>query len=414
MKKLTLFIAVIAIIAGCSKKEANTDNPVDIFNGYGHLKSTNPSATLYAGKTIDVGTVTYGIDDNGNFTATYNLTGGWEMSESHLFAGDKAVMPLNKPGNPKIGRFPYAATHDPWVTTYTYYIPLTDLPPYEDPGFTTAAHCVVHGPNGQTETAWRDDDFDFPGKRWGWFGTFYYDQASNPFTVLYGTEYTSDGMLNVYLVNVSTGETTFLMSEEVGVNGQNFDATAYDDQTGYFYFVNYNTQELNGINMSGESTVESLGTLNGTASSATFYDGNYYYVNDNNNQLVSVSFDSNGLISSEQVVSTIPGSVSVQDLTMSPDGAVMYMVGNVNDGSSELIALDVALDTYATLSIAVNQNSQISYGTDDLLYVVEPSSDGSGSNVSTIDPSTGTVTDIDENDVIAIDPFIDLAKGPLM
>ncbi len=63
MKKIVLIITVIAVIAGCSKKEVNNDAPIDIFNGYDHLKGADPTATLWAGKTIDVGSVTYGIDD---------------------------------------------------------------------------------------------------------------------------------------------------------------------------------------------------------------------------------------------------------------------------------------------------------------------------------------------------------------
>lgn len=413
MKKILLFIAVVAVIAGCSKKEVNNDAAIDIFNGYGHLKGTNPTATLWAGKTINVGSVTYGIDDDGNFTATYNLTDGWVMSESHLFAGDKADMPLNKPGNPKIGRFPYAADHD-MVSTYTYLIPLAELPPCEEPGFTTAAHAVVHGPNGQEETAWRGDDFEFPGKRWGWFGTFFYNQDDNPFTVLYGTQYNTDGTLNVYLINVSTGTTTHILSEDVGAQGTNFDGTAYDDESGYFFFVDYNTQMLSGINLSDESVVEELGTLSGTASSATFYNGSYYFVDETSNDIIAVSFDSNWQIESQNVISTIPETVSIQDISMSPDGSNLYMVGDVDDGTTELITLQMASDTYATLAIPVNSNSQIAYGSDNILYVIEASEDGTGSVVSSIDPSTGIITEIDENDVIVVDPFSDLAGGPMM
>ena len=94
MKKVLLFIAVIAVIAGCSKKEVTQDNPIDIWNGYGHLKSSSPVATLWAGKNTDVGTVTYGIDDAGHFTATYELADGWVMSESHLYA---ETVPLQDP-----------------------------------------------------------------------------------------------------------------------------------------------------------------------------------------------------------------------------------------------------------------------------------------------------------------------------
>lgn len=417
MKKLLLIIAVIAVIAGCNKKEVVNDNMVDIWNGYGSLKSAEPTATLYAGQTIDVGTVTYGleeVDGVGYFTATYNLSEGWLMSESHLFAGDKADMPLNKPGNPKVGRFPYAAGHDPWVSTYTYYIPLADLPPYEEPGFTTAAHAVVHGPNGQNETAWRDDDMEFPGKRWGWYGTFYYDQADNPFTTLYATEETDDGTLNVYLINTTTGSTTPILSENIGVDGADFDGTAFDEESGYFFFVDNSTQTLYGINLNDESNVEILGTLDGPTQSATFYNSNYYYVDANSNELVEVTFDSNWQIVSQSVISTVPGSVTIEDITFSPDGSNLYIIGSIGDGSSELITLDVAMDFYATLDIPLNSGSQIAYGSDGLLYVVEPLPDDAGSAVSTIDPTTGTVNQISNDDVIEIDPFADLAGGPLM
>ena len=170
MKKMLLFIAVVAVIAGCQKKDLNQETPFDPFYGYGHLKGTAPTETLYAGQTIVVGTVTYGmetVDGIGYFTATYDLNDGWEMSESHLYVGTLGDMPLNKPGNPKIGRFPYAEDHDPNVSSFTYYVLMSELPPAGD-GFTTAAHAVVHGPNGQEETAWRHDDSEFPGKRWGW------------------------------------------------------------------------------------------------------------------------------------------------------------------------------------------------------------------------------------------------------
>lgn len=414
MKKYLLFIAVIAVIAGCTKKEANNDAPIDIFNGYGHLKGSEPTAILWAGKNTNVGTVTYGIDDDGHFTATYNLIDGWEMSESHLYAGTLKNMPLNKPGNPKIGRFPYAEDHSPKVSTYTYYIDLTDLPPYADPGFTTAAHAVVHGPNGQEETAWRDGDHDFPGKRWGWYDDFYYDDDGNSITVLYGTEQTSDGTLNVYLIDVTNNTSTHILSENIGTQGTRFDGTAFDEESGYFFFVDYNLSELKGINLNDESDVETLGTLSGTVTSATYYNGNYYYVDNNTNELIEVEFDNNMIISSQQSISNVPETVTVQDITIDPNGTKMYMIGNVGSGSTELLELNMVSDVYSSLAISISQNAQISYGSDEVLYVVEPSPDNSGSTFYSIDPNTGNITEIEENEVIIVDPFLDLAKGPIM
>jgi len=427
MKKALLFIAVIAVIAGCTKKEVNNESPIDIFNGYGHLKGSEPTATLWAGKNTDVGTVTYGIeqiDGVGYFTATYDLTGGWEMSESHLYAGPLGDMPLNKPGNPKIGRFPYAEDHSPNVTTYTYYVDCDELPPYEDPGFTTAAHAVVHGPNGQEETAWRDGDHNFPGKRWGWYDDFYYDNAGNPITVLYGTEYANDGYLNVYLLDVTNGNITHLLNELVGSQGTEFDGTAFDEENGYFYFVDYNTSELYFIDLYGDSDVVSIGTLNGVASNATYYDGSYYYVDASTNELIEVqlgvSDDGSLYIISETVISTVPFSVNVNDIAFDLSGNTMYIIGNYN-GTVQLIEYDLESDTYSSLDIDVPTNAQIAFGSDGSLYVVSSGSNGEVI-IEIIDPDSGSSTlisgnanDTDtDNGTDEVNPFADLASGPMM
>ena len=94
MKKLVLFIAAIALIAGCTKKEVNNDEPIDKWNGYGHLKTiTEWKYTLWAGKHDSAGYVTYYFDDdnggeNPTFYATYTTVDGWEMTETHFFADD--------------------------------------------------------------------------------------------------------------------------------------------------------------------------------------------------------------------------------------------------------------------------------------------------------------------------------------
>ena len=82
--------------------------------------------------------------------------------------------------------------------------------------------------------------------------------------------------------------------------------------------------------------------------------------------------------------------------------------------SDELLELDMVSEVYSSLAISISQNAQIAYGSDEVLYVVEPSPDNSGSTFYSIDPNTGTITEIEENEVIIVDPFLDLAKGPIM
>jgi len=132
MKNNFAFLLFILMMCSCIKQDKSVE-PSSNWNGYfKYLKRGEVIHTLWAGRNIDVGTVTYGIDDNANFYVTYDCSSsGWLISESHMFAGDKKDMPLNKPGNPKVGRFPYSANHSPWVSTYTYSVALTDLPPAE-------------------------------------------------------------------------------------------------------------------------------------------------------------------------------------------------------------------------------------------------------------------------------------------
>ncbi len=130
-------------------------------------QGTGPKVyALYAGQTIEVGTVT--VAEVGlNLEVTYDVTGGWEISETHLHVAAGADcqaaldgIPQTGSGNPKVGHFEYKGDHDPTVTSVTYQIPLADL---EGDFFAIAAHAVVKLPLGedefQEETAWGDEKF---------------------------------------------------------------------------------------------------------------------------------------------------------------------------------------------------------------------------------------------------------------
>ena len=84
------------------------------------------STPLIAGQHTNIGTVTIN-NDLTNLTVTYNLTGGATMSGSHLAVACTLAGIPQKNGNPPPGQFPYQATHNPPVTTYTYTIPLSNL-----------------------------------------------------------------------------------------------------------------------------------------------------------------------------------------------------------------------------------------------------------------------------------------------
>jgi hypothetical protein len=130
--------------------------------------------TLFANQTEIAGTVTV-TNDATDLTITYTLDEGWEMNESHVaVASDVTGIPQSKKGNAIPGRFAYAAEHQPPVITYTYTIPLADLPAAET--FAIAAQAdLVHVTDSvydREEGAWAGVDEVFEGKDWDLYFTY--------------------------------------------------------------------------------------------------------------------------------------------------------------------------------------------------------------------------------------------------
>jgi hypothetical protein len=94
--------------------------------------------TLYAGQSIDAGTVCLAVDNATDTSAACGATGaqgavqvtfsthdGWELVETHLAAGDNLTdIPSNKAGNPKIGNFPYQSGDITGATEFVFTVPL--------------------------------------------------------------------------------------------------------------------------------------------------------------------------------------------------------------------------------------------------------------------------------------------------
>jgi len=117
--------------------------------------------TLFAGQTIDAGTVTVSNDDQGNLYVTFSATDPWLLSETHLHvAGTKEGIPQTKSGNPKVGNFEYQNSYDPPVSEDTYVISGADAL-LVDGTLVIAAHAVVVQVDGdgniiESETGWGD------------------------------------------------------------------------------------------------------------------------------------------------------------------------------------------------------------------------------------------------------------------
>ena len=130
---------------------------------------TPTEVTLIAGQTMDAGTVNVSNDANYIYV-TYTTTNGWVLTQTHLYVGDCALIPVNNPGNPIPGQFPYVSSHNN-VTTYTYQIPISAIP--SGACGCIAAHAVVKQYNSSnqlinTQTAWGNGvRINLSGGNWG-------------------------------------------------------------------------------------------------------------------------------------------------------------------------------------------------------------------------------------------------------
>ncbi len=189
MKKNLLLVAIAAtaIFFSCKKTETiPLTKPADAVNHLSpNVNSTgiNPNrvgpgdsglceattVTLIAGQSINSGTVTV-TNDDANIYVTYSTANGYTLTQTHLYVGNCALIPVNSQGNPVPGQFPYASPHNN-ITSYTYTVPLSAIP--AGSCGCIAAHAVVEkrDANGNlldSQTAWGNGTRINPrGGNWG-------------------------------------------------------------------------------------------------------------------------------------------------------------------------------------------------------------------------------------------------------
>jgi hypothetical protein len=191
MKKLflpALLFAMIFTIISCQKADLrpsiaeeqsaavqqpqyvqNLQNATPALGREGEEHCPATVVTLIAGQTIDAGTVTVSNDAEYIYV-TYTTANGWFLTQTHLYVGDCALIPINNPGNPIPGQFPYSSTHNR-IDSYTYQIPLSKIP--EGTCGCIAAHAVVvqvdgNGNSVNQQTAWGNGvRINLSGGNWG-------------------------------------------------------------------------------------------------------------------------------------------------------------------------------------------------------------------------------------------------------
>lgn len=126
--------------------------------------------TLWAGQTIDAGTLTVANDET-NLYVTYTTTG--VFGTLHLWVGtDMTLLPKNSQGTPVPGRFPYSVDAS-GLTSYTFTIPLTSISFYNTCGdvINVVAHAEV-SINGGNETAFGGDITGTGTNRWYYYAAY--------------------------------------------------------------------------------------------------------------------------------------------------------------------------------------------------------------------------------------------------
>ena len=179
MKKLTLFVSVFTalILFNCNTEEIVDENlNVDLNPNFRVIES-NPDlalrtslddpcmvVNLIAGQNMVAGTVSIDATED-DLVLTYSTVDGWEIKETHMSIGDcsELTFPSTGAGNPKIGKFEHATTHNESVTEVIYLINKEAISEI----YCFAAHAVVVK-QGSNETAWAEG-MDFGGNSWAMY-----------------------------------------------------------------------------------------------------------------------------------------------------------------------------------------------------------------------------------------------------
>lgn len=166
LKNGSLFLAVMSVFFICNIAMAKTviscGTPVEV--------------TLYAGQTINVGTIAV-YNDSANLYIKYTTTDGWTLDETHLvIATSLGDIPQSQKGVPIVGHFPYKTIHSLSVTEYVYVINLEEVGYTVDTELYIAAHADVsllddNGNIVQEEGAW-GSGINFLGKNWATYFTY--------------------------------------------------------------------------------------------------------------------------------------------------------------------------------------------------------------------------------------------------
>lgn len=167
-RALMLFLLVMLGFAAC-KKESLVESVVTI-PGNGTEVCGSAIFTLWAGQTINAGTLTVSNDDL-NLYVTYSTS--FSFGTLHLWVGaDMSLLPVNNQGTPVPGHFPYSFDAS-GLNTYKFTIPLSQIS--SNTKCTDTVFVVAHAEvsiEEQSETAFGGDIPGINTNRWYFYGKY--------------------------------------------------------------------------------------------------------------------------------------------------------------------------------------------------------------------------------------------------
>jgi hypothetical protein len=229
-------------------------------------------------------------------------------------------------------------------------------------------------------------------------------------TVVFGVERGSGDLYEIDLTHLIATRIADIVDPEPGnVNSPN--GLAHDPVTGRLYF----SASLEGGTSSrlffwDGSTVILAGTVPGQAAGADIHAGAYYYVPNATDDLVKVTFNSDGTVAA---VATLysgfadPLTFRFGDIVITADGSTLYG-STLQSGTTPptFFSLGLVSGSYTTVSTTSGTNLQLAYGSDAVLY---GHSTGAG-GFMVVDPAIGSTTPVG-TPVGALDTFTDLASA---
>ena len=192
MRKINQILAIVLVsfaVVSCSEDLLNppsTDPSLTATTSSETLESVSPycgtqTFTLWAGQTINAGTVTVS-NDALNLYVTVVSNGGYEGTENiKMWLGTDLTL-VNGGGltRPAAGHFPYKTTVPEGETTFTFTVPLSTIPFYNVSVcgvqsiyvYVHADVLAIHEDGSVSgETAW-GGDVAGPGRAWWYYATY--------------------------------------------------------------------------------------------------------------------------------------------------------------------------------------------------------------------------------------------------